>query len=224
MYKVLILEDDENLATVVTDFLETQGFLVKRLTGGKRIMKEIADFQPDVILLDVLLNDSMTGFEIAEEIRLHYSIPIIFTTGIEPSIGISKAFDISYTDYVRKPYGTTEIVKRIERILTPPKTDHSFVIGEFTFSINERMLKSATRTINLNNLESAVLVLLCENQCHFISRDDIIRKVWHVNDPKIKDRSLNNILYYLRKHLQEDTLIEIECKNKLGIKLSVKSV
>ena len=76
-------------------------------------MKEIADFQPDVILLDVLLNDSMTGFEIAEEIRLHYSIPIIFTTGIEPSIGISKAFDISYTDYVRKPYGTTEIVKRI---------------------------------------------------------------------------------------------------------------
>jgi DNA-binding response OmpR family regulator len=219
-----MLEDDENLATVVTDFLETQGFLVKRLTGGKRIMKEIADFQPDVILLDVFPNDSMTGFEIAEEIRLHHSIPIIFTTDAETAIGISNVFDISYADYVRKPYRTMEIVKRIERILTPPKSDRCFCLGEFIFYIHERMLKNATRTINLNYLESAVLVILCENQCHFISRDDIIGKVWHVTDPKIKERSLNNILYNLRKYLQEDTLIEIECKNKLGIKLSVKSV
>lgn len=219
MYKVLLIEEEINLGTRVADVLETHDFSVHFLTSKKDIIKDICDFQPHVIILDICMNERTDEFETAGLIRRHCNTPIIFTTAEESTSGINTAFNISNTDYIRKPYRTMEIIKRIERLLELKKADYQYTIGQYIFVPALRTLQHVDQIIDLNNLESAVLHILCENKCGFIHKDMIIKKVWNVNDPRIKDRSLYNILSSLRKHLHEDGSVEIESKNKLGIRL-----
>jgi two-component system, OmpR family, response regulator TrcR len=222
MEKILIIEDDVNLGTTLVGVLESHNYIAKLLTGGSTVMQTIKEFQPKVILLDVILNEKLDGFEVAQRIRTKYLIPIIFTTSREGNDDLITGFSINNTDYVRKPYRIVEVMKRIEKMLQQTQTTQSFKLGKYTFVPGERALKFACDNINLNNLESAVLTVLCENPSIFMSRAEIIQKVWKQPDPKIKDRSLNNVLSSLRRHLQKDNLIEIECKSRLGVRIVIK--
>ena len=73
----------------------------------------------------------------------------------------------------------------------------------------------------MNNYESAVLALLCQNKNNFISRTKIIETVWNEKDPSLKEGSLNNILTKLRKNLRQDANVTLETKIKLGVRLTV---
>lgn len=223
MEKVLIIEDDVNLGTTLIGVLESFNYTATLLTGGSTVMQTINGFHPNIILLDVILNEKLDGFDIARKIRTKYLIPIIFTTSREGNDDLITGFSINNTDYVRKPYRIVEIIKRIEKMLQQTQTTQSFILGKYIFVPGERALKFAFDNINLNNLESAVLTVLCENPSIFISRPDIIQRVWKLPDTKIKDRSLNNTLSSLRRYLKKDNLIEIECKSRLGVRIVVKN-
>jgi len=187
-------------------------------------MKELQQFKPDIVILDVLLNGVLDGFEIGRLIRAENNIPILFTTSLDGNDDLKTGFSIGNADYVRKPYRLMEVLLRINILLTghikATLDKESFQLGHFNFSPYEQSLKSQYEVIHLNNYESAVLALLCNNRNEFVSRAIIIEMVWHEKQTKLKEGSLNNILTIIRKYLNKEDSIILETKIKLGVKLS----
>ncbi|MDR3651577.1 MAG: response regulator transcription factor [Paludibacter sp.] len=226
MKRILIVEDDVNLGTTLTGALEMQDYEVLYHTNGEQVMTKFREFKPDAVILDVILNGSIDGFEIGKLIRAEYNTPILFTTSRDGNEDFKQGFSIKNSDYVRKPYKLMEIALRLENLLSIQKRnvkkESTFQIGHFSFSPDEQSLRYDYEKIHLNNYESAVLDLLCKNIDTFISRKEIIEQIWHEKDAKLKEGSLNNIITSLRKYLNQDCHIELESRIKLGIKLKLK--
>jgi len=119
-----------------------------------------------------------------------------------------------------------EVLLRINNLLSNhenlTKSKNIFQLGLFSFFPIEQSLRYDYEEIHLNNYESAVLALLCNNMDEFVSKNKIIETVWHEKQSKLKEGSLNNILTIIRKYLNKEDSIILETKIKLGVKLSVK--
>jgi DNA-binding response OmpR family regulator len=226
MYKILLVEDDVNLGVPLSGVLEMQGYQVLYLTNGDGVMNELQEFKPHVVILDVLLNGILDGFEIGRVIRADNDIPILFTTSLDGNDDLKAGFSIGNTDYVRKPYRLMEVLLRINNLLSNhenlTKSKDIFQLGLFSFFPIEQSLRYDYEEIHLNNYESAVLALLCNNMDEFVPKSKIIETVWHEKQSKLKEGSLNNILTIIRKYLNKEDSIILETKIKLGVKLSVK--
>jgi DNA-binding response OmpR family regulator len=225
MYKILLVEDDVNIGVPLSGILEMRGYQVLYLTNGDKVMKVLQQFKPDVIILDVLLNGILDGFEIGRLIRTKTNIPILFTTSLDGNEDFKAGFSIENTDYVRKPYRLMEVLMRINNLLSNhenlTKCKDIFQLGLFSFFPTEQSLRYDYEEIHLNNYESAVLELLCNNMNEFVSKNKIIETVWHEKQTKLKEGSLNNILTIIRKYLNKEDSIILKTKIKLGIKLSI---
>lgn len=227
MKKVLIVEDDINLGTTMTGSLEIKKMNVCYSDGKGNVFEIFEQFQPDIVLLDVLMGGKRAGFEIARNIRSKYHTPIIFITSLDAPEDLKKAFSFENTDYINKPFNMMEVFLRINKLLSHQSrfnvVENYYQLGDFAFYPEEHILKKDDKRVHLNNLETAVLAVLCKNINMQVSRSEIITIVWGVDDCKIKEGSLNNILTSLRKRFAEEPRIKIESVMKLGVKLIMES-
>ncbi len=224
MKKILVVEDDLNLGTALVGFLEMQKYEVHYVSDGDEAIAQFQEFEPDLVTLDVMLNASVDGFEIAKRIRRFSNVPIIFTTSRDGNEDYETGFGIENSDYVRKPYRLVELMLRINKMVEAEMTssvtvDNQFRIGRFKFFPDEQSLKFDKGDIHLNHLDSVVLALLCRNKGNFMSREEIIKIVWQVNEPALKEAALYNSISRLKKYLYNDEQIKIENKIRLGIRL-----
>jgi DNA-binding response OmpR family regulator len=224
MKKILVVEDDINLGTALVGFLEMQKYEVLYVSNGDEAIAEFQRFAPDLVTLDVMLNCSIDGFGIAKQIRKFSNTPIIFTTSRDGNEDYETGFGIENSDYVRKPYRLVELMLRINKMveaemITSLIADNQFRIGRFKFFPDEQSLKFDKGDIHLNHLDSVVLALLCRNKGNFMTREEIIKIVWQVNEPALKEAALYNSISRLKKYLYNDDQVKIENKIRLGIRL-----
>ena len=218
----MIIEDDVNLGTTLQGALEMQDYKVSYLTCGDYALTEINSFEPDIIILDVMLNGALDGFELARKIRFERETPILFTTSGDSTEDLKEGFEVRNSDYVRKPYKFVEVTLRMANLLSGknetsgPKETR---IGSFFFNHQEQSLKYEAEKINLSASEAAVLNLLCQNTGDFIKRTDIVKSVWNEDDFRMKEATLNNIVSALRKYLSQDRRIILESRIGLGVRL-----
>jgi DNA-binding response OmpR family regulator len=223
MKKLLFVEDDQNLTSVVKENLEDFGFKVYHALTGEEALDSLKVEKVDLILMDVELPGKLDGFETAEAIRREYPIlPIIFATGRKSGEDLERGFRINYMDYLRKPYGVKEMILRIDGLIGSVKTRTSSLrIGLFTFEPALRRLCGKGKEIHLSNLESELLLLLTENFDKVVCKDKIIQVLWgSIDDPKSKESSLHNLIYILRKHLKEDPSLHLEVMSKCGYRIA----
>ena len=224
MKKIVLVEDDINLGTSLASVLEMQLYEVRYLTSGKNVMEDIRQWQPDIVLLDVMLGEEKDGFDLGREIRLQSDVPVLFTTSRDGGEDFKAGFGLGNSDYICKPYKLPEVQARIEALLAKQKQEpnHSGTIriGRFIFKPEEQiLLYNDTEEIGLNKLENAVFYLLYRHINTFVPRDRIIHSVWKNPDLKSKNDSLNNILSSLRRYLKADTELILESKTQLGVRL-----
>jgi len=222
MKKILVVEDDVNLGTALAGFLEMQRYEVTYVSNGEEAVQTIRQIDPDLVTMDVMLNCSVDGFEISRQVRKFSNVPIIFTTSRDGNEDLETGFSIENSDYVRKPYRLVELMLRINKMVEMEKVvipDSQYRIGRFRFFPDEQSLKFDKGDIHLNHLDSVVLALLCRNKGNFLTRDEIIKIVWQVNETSTKEAALYNSISRLKKYLYNDELIRIENKIRLGIRL-----
>ncbi len=223
MKKVLIVEDDLNLGTTMAGTLEIKKMHVCYSEGDGDVMDIFHRFKPDIVLLDVVLFGEKSGFQIAKDIRKNHSTPIIFITALDAADDMKKAFSFENIDYINKPFNIMEVLLRINKILShQTKFDmigNYFKLGDLAFYPGENALKMGEKGIRLSNCEAAVLGVLCNHLDLFVSRSEIIMTVWGVDDYKIKEGSLNNIISSLRKQTADEPRLKIESVIKLGVRL-----
>jgi len=225
--KVLLIEDDPNLAFMLTDGLENEGFIILHLSEGEKAVQAQIDFQPDIILLDVNLKGVLNGFEVSKKIRKTSQVPIIFTTSRTQIEDIQEGFGIGHVDYLKKPFGIRELILRINELLSR-QTKLILVaqpgyLGSFLFSPEEHFLQINDKKIHLQKNECAVLSLLIKNLGKVLPKNSILESVWSEDtDLKTKESSLHNILSSLRHKLSADSRIHIETIPKTGYKLAIE--
>ncbi len=224
----LLAEDDENLGTLLTTFLNSKGFQTKWVKNGEEAISYYRSFTNtiDFIILDVMMPEK-DGFSVAKEIRLtDKKTPILFLTAKSMKDDKLKGFELGADDYLTKPFAMEELIARIQAITrrvgdaSSAKTE-KLSIGALAFDPHKSILYSSTGEKKLTTKENALLTLLARNVNEVLDRQATLRAVWG-DDNYFNGRSMDVYIAKLRKLLSEDPAIEIMNIHGIGFKLIVK--
>ena len=226
--KILLCEDDENLGTLLSEYLQAKGFQADLCPDGEVGYKAFLKNKYDICVLDVMM-PKKDGFTLAQEIRqANAEIPIIFLTAKQLKEDILEGFKIGADDYITKPFSMEELVFRIEAILRRvkgKKTKEStmYNIGRFTFDTQKQLLtldNNPEKVTKLTTKENELLALLCAHSNEILQRDYALKTIW-IDDNYFNARSMDVYITKLRKHLKPDNQIEIINIHGKGYKLIV---
>lgn len=227
--KILLVEDEANLGTLLKDYLNVKGFETVLCTDGQQGFDTFAKQKFDLCILDIML-PLKDGFTLAKEIRqADKHIPIIFLTAKSLPDDKIEGFKSGADDYLTKPFNMEELLFRVKAVLKRASAvpgvndeDGNFVIGNFTFDATKQLLKSDAEEKKLTSKEAELLRLLCLNMNKTMDRNFALKTIWH-DDSYFNARSMDVYITKLRKYLKGDPRIEILNVHGKGFKLLVNN-
>lgn len=229
MPKVLLIEDDVNLSYMIADGLDSEDFETTNFDNGEEALMLFNTSDYDIVLTDVNLRNKMDGFELAREIRSRSDIPIIFITSRSQAEDLKKGYGIGNVDYLKKPFGITELFLRVNELLSRPRNNEQLYnkkIGKYLFSNQEQCLFFNNEKINLYRSEANILALLLKNINGTVSKSAFVRQNLgegeNESNAMLNEGTLYNLMSSLREKLSKDSNIEIESIRKEGYRLFIK--
>lgn len=203
MYKICLVEDEIDLATVVKMYLEKAGYDVVTFTKGADAINYIGN-PVDVWILDIMLGDDVNGYDVIKAIREKYPlVPVIFTSARDQDLDRILGLELGSDDYITKPYSSKELVLRVNNIIKRVyQSTESKIINylDYTIDLDKRIVSVKDKPIKLTTLEFDLLLLLVENLNKSFSREDILDAVWG-NDYFGSDRAVDDLVRRLRKKM-----------------------
>lgn len=219
-FKILLAEDDLNLGSLLVDYLEAEGFIIKLCRDGEIALKIFQDHSFDLCLLDVMM-PKLDGFSLAKSIRIKdKKIPIIFITAKSLKEDKLKGYGLGADDYITKPFDEEEMLWKIKavfrRIQVHKKENNTEIIsiGNFTFDYNNQSLTIQGKSKRITEKESEILNYLSSHRNNLIKREELLKDLWGEDDYFI-GRSLDVFITKIRKYLKEDSTLSIE--NVFGV-------
>ncbi|WP_102691428.1 response regulator transcription factor [Rummeliibacillus pycnus] len=215
--KVLIVDDEEKITTVLASYFENNGDSTYIAHTGQSAIQIVDEIPLDMIILDLMLPD-MAGEDICQYVKINYDIPVIMLTAKISIDDKLKGFEIGADDYVVKPFHPKEIIVRAERLLPDTHKEKIIQYGQLEIYKNERRILLNHERIQLTQHEFNILLLLIENPKKVFSRDDIIKKVFGFDtdiNPRVVDQHIKNI----RKKIKDNY---IQTVFGLGYKMNEK--
>ena len=202
---ILIIDDDEKLNRLLTDFLGEFGFKTLTATHPDEGLKKLNQKSPDLVILDVML-PGMDGFEVCKTIRQYSLVPIIMLTARGELMDRVVGLELGADDYLPKPFEPRELVARIHSILRRAKKIDktrplSFDRLEIDFS--RHIVKLDGEIVELTTNEFAALALLSENPGKVFNRDEILQELRGI-DCDAFNRSVDITMSRLRQKLNDD--------------------
>jgi DNA-binding response OmpR family regulator len=205
--RILIVEDEPDIARGLKDALEFEGFEVVAVGNGREGLKHMRDRGADLVILDLMLPD-LNGFAVCEEIRqVNNVVPIIMLTARSQEVDKIRGLESGADDYVTKPFSIGELIARINvmfrRLQRVSAADEVIEIGAAKVLLKRHELVRAKRTHVLTFYELEILKLLHERAGQPVSRDEILEKIWGVTGYG-SNRSVDNTVVKLRKLIEDD--------------------
>ncbi len=223
--RVILSEDDENLGSLLREYLIAKGYDTDLYPDGEAAFKGFQKNQYDLCIFDVMM-PKKDGFSLAKDVRMINSeIPIIFLTAKNMKEDVIEGFRLGADDYMTKPFSMEELIFRIEAILrrTLGEADNTqviFKLGRFTFDARKQTLSDANDSTKLTTKESELLRLLCVHANKVLERNYALKTIW-VDDNYFNARSMDVYITKLRKHLKDEDGIEIINIHGKGYKLII---
>lgn len=226
--KILLVEDDESLGYLLSEYLKIKDFEVSWARTGKEALELIESHAHHLVVLDVMLPD-IDGFSLANKIKTSYpETPFIFLTARSLKIDVLKGFSLGAMDYLKKPIDEEELVTRIEVLISrlhPPHREHNpqqdtYEIGEYHFDPRNQKLQFKEEDFSLTVRENELLMHLVKNKNRLCKHKDILDLLWGKND-YFNRKSLNVFISRLRKYLSKDPSVSIQNLHKQGFILKV---
>jgi two-component system OmpR family response regulator/two-component system response regulator RstA len=209
-YNVLLVEDDENLAAVMGEYLEKHGFRVGVEYRGDRAVNTIAVNKPDLVILDIML-PGKDGFAVCREIRPFYHGPVLMLTARDEDVDQVVGLELGADDYICKPVQPRLLLARINAVLRrmrPGKQDSSD--NDTGLRFNQLIIDPAIREVrlkeellDLTTAEFDLLLLLAENVGKVLSRDSILQEMRGIDYDGL-DRSIDLRISRLRKKIGDN--------------------
>lgn len=229
-YRILYIEDEEHLASIVSETLAIKGYEVLHHKEGTRILEHINTFQPHICVLDIML-PYVDGYSLGKMIRQTYAkLPIIFLTAKSQTKDIVDGFSSGGTDYIKKPFSLEELMARIENQLSIHYTStantsgkylpQEFCLGSFKYAPQLMKLYTADKDIRLSNRETEILNLFCRSINEPVDRRELMKIIWG-DDSYFISRNLDVYIRKLREYFALGTGVEIITLKGKGYLFSV---
>lgn len=207
MKKIALVEDEASLNTILTRYLEKEGYQVSSYTNGLDAYKAINETF-DLWVLDIML-PMMDGFELIKEVKLlHPNIPVIFISARNQDIDRVIGLELGSDDYIAKPFLPRELVLRVNRLIqshAPKASDKELGVGTYRILVDQRTVYKGDHRVDLTSKEFDLLRLLAENLRHSFSREDILLRVWG-EDYFGSDRVVDDTIRRIRKKMPDASI------------------
>jgi DNA-binding response OmpR family regulator len=214
--KILIVDDEKDLCEILQFNLENEGFETEVAHSGEEALKkDLKSFQ--LLLLDVMMG-GMSGFKLANVIRKEQNlqIPIVFLTAKSEENDVLTGFNLGGDDYIAKPFSIKEVIARVKAILKreikPVKNTSSLEYQDLKIDLTSKIAFISGKEINLTRKEFDILALLMKNMGQYITREDILQRIWH-EDVIVTERNVDVNIARLRKKIE---LYGQQIKGKTG--------
>jgi len=202
--KILVVDDDPAINEMLTIVLEAEGFQTSSVTDGAEAVPAFRSFDPDLILLDLML-PGVNGIDICREIRKESAVPVVMLTAKTDTVDVVLGLESGADDYITKPFKPKELVARIRARLR--RTDETpadvFEVGDLTVDVPQHTVTRGDEEIQLTPLEFDLLVEMARkpNQVH--SREELLESVWGYRNAS-DTRLVNVHVQRLRSKIEHD--------------------
>ncbi|MDG3131929.1 response regulator transcription factor [Streptococcus suis] len=200
--KIYIVEDDEMIVQLLRHHLE-KTYQVTSVQNFRAVSQEVAEFQPDLILMDISL-PYYNGFYWTTEIRKTMTMPIIFISSSDDEMNAVMAMNMGGDDFVSKPFSLgildakiAAFLRRVNQFSQPTQLE----IDDYKLNLDGRFTNQSTH-IQLSPTETKILTLLLQNQGQIVSKETLLEKLWE-NEEFIDQNTLNVNMTRLRKKITE---------------------
>jgi two-component system response regulator BaeR len=204
-FKILIVEDEPDLARVLQEYLRSAGFQTHILSNGTEAEAWVKTENPNLIILDLML-PGKNGIDICKDIRMHSLIPIIITTAKVEEIDRLLGLELGADDYICKPYSPREVVARVKTVLrrfnsgSVKESDSKTLLIDI--DTDKLHLNIGDASIELTQIELNLFRLLYSEPGRIFSRQHILDNIYH--DYRIvSDRTVDSHIKKLRKKLHD---------------------
>lgn len=211
--KILLIDDEPSIHTVVTAYLKAEGYEFLSAMDGTNGLATARTYKPDIIILDVML-PGMDGIELLTNLRRESNVYVIMLTArseeTDKIIGLSVGAD----DYLTKPFSPRELIARIKAALRriqntnfPSETSSILVYSHIRIDPSERRVWVEGQLIDLTAVEFDLLFALAQHQGMVLSREQLLEKVWgydYFGDTRVVDVHIGHV----RQKLGEDRFLE----------------
>jgi DNA-binding response OmpR family regulator len=201
--RVLVVEDDEEIADVLRRSLRNEGYEVRTSGDGVEALDLAVGFVPDLVVLDLGL-PRMDGVEVCRRLRADSDVPILILTARADTEDRVGGLDSGADDYLVKPFERKELLARIRALLRrrPPRGSASLQVGDLALNPDTREVSRGKREIELTNREFELLEYLMHNERLVISRERLLDEVWGY-DPMAATNTIDVFISNLRRKLEE---------------------
>ena len=220
--KILIVEDEQMLAEILSDTLSDRNFDVRIANDGLQALEIVRNDRFDVIVSDIMM-PNFDGYSLARKLRNEgYGMPILFLTARSATEDVVKGFETGGNDFLKKPFAIDELIVRIKalagRLEIRESEETVYKIGSYEFIPASKALRRDMFETVLPAREAEVLVRLCRNTGKTVNASALLKELWG-DDNYFNLRSLNVYITRLRNHFKADDSVEIESVRGVGYKL-----
>ncbi len=204
-YRILIVDDEEDLCEILQFNLEGEGFETEvAYSAEEALTKDMASFH--LILLDVMMGE-MSGFKLAKLLRKEQklSVPIIFITAKTAENELLTGFSLGADDYITKPFSVKEVIVRVKAVLKRSALEDrpeqsTLSVDELVVNLKKRKVKIGKKELELTRKEFEILSMLLKSEGYCFSREEILDRVWDDNTI-VSKRTIDVHVAHLRKKL-----------------------
>lgn len=208
MYKILVIDDEPAIRDLIEMILIKEKFLVMTACDGKSSLALFGTFNPDLVILDLMLPD-MNGHDLCREITQRFKTPIMMLTAKDDIVDKVLGLELGADDYITKPFDGRELVARVKallRRLSGGKTENTDILRHLNLEVdlrNKRVTKDGA-PVELTLREYTLLELFVKNPNKIFSREDLLSNAWDydfMGDSRVVDICITR----LRKKIEDDS-------------------
>lgn len=205
-FKILLIEDEEDIAALIKLQAEISGYKVFIETDGLNGLRAVEREKPDLIILDIML-PGLNGLDVCRKVKNHADlkhIPIILVSAKSEELDVVLGLELGADDYVTKPFSPKVLFSRVKAVLRrkaePEVPQHQLVFGQFSMDLDRYQLKKRDKNISLTLSEFGILRRLLSNKGKVLTRNQLLDDLQN-DDAFVVDRNIDVHIAALRKKL-----------------------
>lgn len=181
--KILVVDDEKPISDIIKFNLVKEGFQVDVAFDGEEALKKVYQFQPDLILLDLML-PKLDGFQVCRKVRETFNMPILMLTAKEEEVDKVLGLELGADDYITKPFGMRELIARVKANLRRIEVDKknsqgsSIMSGTLAIDLEKYEVKKGEDIIDLTLREFELLKFLATQENQVFTREQLLKDVW----------------------------------------------
>ena len=199
---ILIVEDNKELLTLLTDFLRAEGYIVSTAENGEKALHLYEKYGARLVLLDINL-PGMDGFAVCEKIRNEGNTPIIILTARVSKEDKLNGLILGADDYMEKPYDIDILLAKIKGIFKRRFAEDKITEGDLILNLVTQSVTKAGKVVEMTAKEFELLKMLVENKGQVLTKDRLFNRIWGV-DSESETQTLTVHIKWLREKIESD--------------------